>query len=79
MDPRFYAPMLRSDREAREREAWIEWHRRPDAEPLPPLPEPTPDLAKRLLSAIAGRWRRKTAMPDADAARSGATVVGRRV
>ena len=79
MDPRFYAPTLRSDREAREREVWIEWHRRPDAEPLPPLPEPTPGLARRLLSAVAGRMHRETAVPGADDARRSAAAVGRRV
>jgi hypothetical protein len=70
--------MLASDHEARKRDAWIELHRRPDAEPLPPLPEPTPGLARRLLSAVAERLHRQTAVPGAEASPRTTTTVGRR-
>jgi len=39
MDPRNYSRYLRADWDRRREEAWLEMHRRPDAEPLPDEPE----------------------------------------
>lgn len=53
MHPKQMVHLIRADWERQREEAWRELHRRPDALPLPPEPEPGPSLRARLNAAIA--------------------------
>ena len=53
MNPRLGVELIVADWERQREEAWRELHRRPDAPPLPPEPEPGPSLRSRMNAAIA--------------------------
>jgi len=53
MHPKQMVYLINADFDRRREEAWRELHRRPDALPLPPEPEPGPTIRARLNAAIA--------------------------